>query len=299
MKIAIAMLCHKNAEQINALLRAMAHDDIYFYIHVDKKSGIDRETITGKNVYVLSKDSSVDIQWGGFGMIEATLRLIETISQAALKFDYIWLMSGQDWPLHSANEIIEYVEQHGGEDFIEILPSNEAFERGYFKRNELYYPNWMVSNELHIKIIKHLFWLVTGGKKATRLFKRKSRIEKFYYGSQWWLLSSKTVNCMMSFLHNNEWFIDYFKNSLVPDESFFQTLYGMITSVSGAKPAVCFVNWKSNQNSPEVITSDDINKIKEIKSNYLVARKFDFCVDNSIVKTIMNKGGTVESNEKI
>lgn len=37
MKIAIAMLCHKNVEQINALLRAMAHDDIYFYIHVDKK----------------------------------------------------------------------------------------------------------------------------------------------------------------------------------------------------------------------------------------------------------------------
>lgn len=67
MKIAIAMLCHKNVEQINALLRAMAHDDIYFYIHVDKKSGIDRETITGKNVYVLNKDSSVDIQWGGFG----------------------------------------------------------------------------------------------------------------------------------------------------------------------------------------------------------------------------------------
>lgn len=293
MKIAIAMLCHKNVEQINALLRAMTHDDIYFYIHVDKKSGIDRETITGKNVYVLNKDSSVDIQWGGFGMIEATLRLIETISQATAKFDYIWLMSGQDWPLRSANEIVEYVEQHRGEDFIEILPSDESFERGYFKRNDLYYPTWMVSNELHIKIVKHLFWLATGGKKSTKIFKRKSKIEKFYYGSQWWLLSSQTVNSMTQFLRSNKWFIDYFKNSLVPDESFFQTLYGMIDSVSEVKPAVCFVNWKSNPNSPEVLTSDDMNRITEIKRSYLVARKFDFCVDSSIVKIIKKEDSRV------
>lgn len=293
MKIAIAMLCHKNVEQINALLRAMAHDDIYFYIHVDKKSGIDRETITGKNVYVLNKDSSVDIQWGGFGMIEATLRLIETISQATAKFDYIWLMSGQDWPLRSANEIVEYVEQHRGEDFIEILPSDESFERGYFKRNDLYYPTWMVSNELHIKIVKHLFWLATGGKKSTKIFKRKSKIEKFYYGSQWWLLSSQTVNSMTQFLRSNKWFIDYFKNSLVPDESFFQTLYGMIDSVSEVKPAICFVNWKSNPNSPEVLTSDDMNRITEIKRSYLVARKFDFCVDSSIVKIIKKEDSRV------
>lgn len=293
MKIAIAMLCHKNVEQINALLRAMAHDDIYFYIHVDKKSGIGRETITGKNVYVLNKDSSVDIQWGGFGMIEATLRLIETISQATAKFDYIWLMSGQDWPLRSANEIVEYVEQHRGEDFIEILPSDESFERGYFKRNDLYYPTWMVSNELHIKIVKHLFWLATGGKKSTKIFKRKSKIEKFYYGSQWWLLSSQTVNSMTQFLRSNKWFIDYFKNSLVPDESFFQTLYGMIDSVSEVKPAICFVNWKSNPNSPEVLTSDDMNRITEIKRSYLVARKFDFCVDSSIVKIIKKEDSRV------
>ena len=293
MKIAIAMLCHKNVEQINALLRAMAHDDIYFYIHVDKKSGINRETITGKNVYVLNKDSSVDIQWGGFGMIEATLRLIETISQATAKFDYIWLMSGQDWPLRSANEIVEYVEQHRGEDFIEILPSDESFERGYFKRNDLYYPTWMVSNELHIKIVKHLFWLATGGKKSTKIFKRKSKIEKFYYGSQWWLLSSQTVNSMTQFLRSNKWFIDYFKNSLVPDESFFQTLYGMIDSVSEVKPAICFVNWKSNPNSPEVLTSDDMNRITEIKRSYLVARKFDFCVDSSIVKIIKKEDSRV------
>ena len=291
MKIAIAMLCHKNVEQINALLRAMAHDDIYFYIHVDKKSGVDRETITGKNVYVLNKDSSVDIQWGGFGMIEATLRLIETVSQATLKFDYIWLVSGQDWPLRSVNEIVEYVEQHCGEDFIEILPSDEAFARGYFKRNDLYYPNWMVSNNLYIKIVKHLCWFVTGGRKATRFFKRKSRIEKFYYGSQWWLLSNQTVNSMMQFLRSNKWFVDYFKNSLVPDESFFQTLYGRLIGIEKAKSEVCYINWKENRNSPEVITSADWGLLKKKKERFLLARKVDFDVDQKVTNFMIGKEG--------
>ena len=215
-------------------------------------------------------------------MIEATLRLIETISQATLKFDYIWLMSGQDWPLHSSDEIVEYMEQHRGEDFIEILPSDESFERGYFKRNDLYYPTWMVSNGLYIKIVKHLFWLVTGGKKSTKIFKRKSKIEKFYYGSQWWLMSSQTVNSMMHFLRSNKWFVDYFKNSLVPDESFFQTLYGMLIGMKKARTSACYVNWRENRNSPEVFTCKDKDKLIEVKNEFLIARKFDFNIDNSI-----------------
>lgn len=40
MKLAILLLCHKNAEQINLFLQTMKHPDIDFYIHVDKKSHI-------------------------------------------------------------------------------------------------------------------------------------------------------------------------------------------------------------------------------------------------------------------
>lgn len=36
MKLAILLLCHKNAEQINLFLQTMKHPDIDFYIHVDK-----------------------------------------------------------------------------------------------------------------------------------------------------------------------------------------------------------------------------------------------------------------------
>lgn len=289
MKIAIAMLCHKNVEQINALLRVMAHDDIYFYIHVDKKSNIDRKKITGKNVNILARDKSVDVQWGGFGMIEATLQLIRKINRSEEEYDYIWLMSGQDYPLHLVEEIVAYFKQYKGEDFIEILQDEEAFNRGYFKRNELYYPKWMVSNNIYIKIIKHLLWSMTGGKKSTKVFKRKTKIEHFYYGSQWWVLSKQSLQVIMDFLDKNSWYVEYFRNSLVPDECFFQTIYGMIIGREKAKKSVCYVNWQDNRNSPEVLTCRDMEKIVEVKNKYLIARKFDFDVDSNIIQMISQR----------
>lgn len=280
MKIAVAMLCHKNVEQINSLLRAMENENISFFIHVDRKSTISRNEISGNNVAVIPMECSVDIQWGGFGMIEATLRLIETIRQSNQEYNYIWLMSGQDWPLYSSDEIVRYVEQHSGDDFIEILPDQESFERSYCKRNALYYPSWMVSNNTYIKVIKHLFWFATGGRKSTKICKRKTKVEKFYYGSQWWLLSKQSMDVMMSFLNENGWYTDYFKHSLVPDESFFQTLYGSLIGAEKTKPAVCYVNWKENRNSPEVLTSDELRLLEKGRGEFLLARKVDFKVDN-------------------
>lgn len=282
MKIAIAMLCHKNVEQIDSLIHALENDDISFFIHVDKKSNVERDKIIGKNVHVLLKDESIDIQWGGFGMIEATLRLIEEIRKNEKEFDYVWLMSGQDYPLRSVEEIIEYFKQFKDADFLEILPNEEAFGRGYFKRNELYYPKWMVSNKIYIKIIKHLLWAVTGGRQSTNLFKRKTRIEQFYYGSQWWVMSRKSIELIMNYLQDNPWYAKYFKNSLVPDESFFQTLYGMLIGVERARPSICYVNWGKNCNSPEILTYGDIDSMRVIKKDYLLVRKVDFDIDDTI-----------------
>ena len=40
MKLAILLLCHKNAEQINLFLETLKHPDIEFFIHMDKKADI-------------------------------------------------------------------------------------------------------------------------------------------------------------------------------------------------------------------------------------------------------------------
>ena len=66
MKLAILLLCHKNAEQINLFLETLKHPDIEFFIHMDKKADIVNQLIKRQDIHVLPDDLRVDIRWGEF-----------------------------------------------------------------------------------------------------------------------------------------------------------------------------------------------------------------------------------------
>ena len=282
MKIAIALLCHKNTAQICSLIDSMDHENVCFFVHVDLKSQIDRSAIAGNNVFLLPRENCVDVQWGRFSMVEATLRLLDEIGRAEENFDFVWLMSGQDYPLHSAESIVRFIEQHENEDFIDILSDEKAESGGFHKRCQLFYYPFMMNRTIFSKIARKIYWAVTGGKRKTLFLKRKSPIEKFSFGSQWWLLSRRTIETIRTFLKHNSWYTEFFKNALVPDECFFQTLYRMLIGVEHANPSVCFVNWQGRSNSPAVLTCQDADRLKKLKSSYLIARKVDFEVDAQI-----------------
>ena len=52
-------------------------------------------------------------------MIEATVNLMESVFASKTKYDYIWLISGQDFPLKSSQEINDF-RKNKGKNFIEI-----------------------------------------------------------------------------------------------------------------------------------------------------------------------------------
>lgn len=105
MKLAFLIQCHKNADQINQLIGALSHPDIDLYIHVDKKSEITQQIrINNSNVTILSDEERVDVRWGTFSQVQATLNLLKRSYRK--KYDFYWLISGQDFPLVSAESII-------------------------------------------------------------------------------------------------------------------------------------------------------------------------------------------------
>ena len=105
MKLAFLIQCHKNSEQINKLMEALSHPNIDFYVHVDRKSEITQQINThNSNVTILPDEERVDVKWGTFSQIEATLNLLK--QAYSKKYDYYWLISGQDFPLVSAKDII-------------------------------------------------------------------------------------------------------------------------------------------------------------------------------------------------
>ena len=103
MKIAYLIQCHKSAEQINELIKRLSADteeyNTDFYIHVDAKSDICDKIITAENIILLKK--RVNVKWGHISQVEATLELMSTAVNANKGYDYLWLISGQDYPIKS------------------------------------------------------------------------------------------------------------------------------------------------------------------------------------------------------
>ena len=284
MKIAFLILCHKNEEQINKLLNVLDGEEVDFYIHLDKKSSIMPKIKAGTNIYMLPEEKRINISWGDISMILATKNLLEVIFDADRVYDYVWLISGQDFPIKSKDEIVKYLEENKGKNYIEIIGKNDSCYKRLLKRNELYYPHWIKKNNTICKAIKLLYMIITGGLHRTVLFKRVNNLDTdFYFGSQWWTLTYECTKEIYDMLENSK-YIDYYSHCLVPDESIIQTLYMNSSYKDCHSDKLTYVDWTNQLNHPNTFTINDFSKL--INSNFFMARKFDENIDNDIIEKL-------------
>ena len=285
MKIAYIMLCHKNSKQINMLIDKLMNDNADFYIHVDLKSKIGNEISQKNNIFILPKEKSYSVSWGGNEMILATLSLIREVKNSGKKYDYIWLISGQDFPIVSTKIIEQRLMDNFGYNFIDIIDKEYKEYNAYKKLYEIKYPKWITKNKFYIKLIKRIYMILTGGLKYTfKIFRRKRNFDfDFYFGSQWWTLTSECAYDLLDYCDENPKYIKYFDNVIIPDECFFQTLFMNTKYSKLRKDNLTFVNWKNNKRSPENLTINDLSILKQISKEKCLARKFDIDVDDEII----------------
>ena len=255
MKLAILLPCHKNPEQINRFLKVMQHPQISFFIHVDKKSNITDKIIKREDIHFLPYDLCQYIQWGDISMVEVELNLIK-LAMSKGNFDYFWLCSGQDFPIKSAKEIVNFFENETC-NFINLFNSKNFTGKytNYDKRNSLYYPYWLMKHSLVQRILKRIYVEITGGYNRTLFLKRKNITNlKFYFGAQWWCLNNKTANWIINCCKEHEEYIDYYRNCINSDESFFQTLVLNSPYRNDRKDFLHYVDWTGCNNHPRTLT---------------------------------------------
>lgn len=292
MKLAILLLCHKNAEQINLFLDILKHPDIEFFIHMDKKANIIDQIEKRSDIHILPDALRIDVKWSGFSMIEATLNLLKEAYKTK-RFDYYWLCSGQDFPLKSSNGIIEYFNHYDGCNFISLRSSfnyqNNHHENNLDKRNVMKYPKFLMDRNLYKRILKRLYIDISGGWNSTyNIFRRKDKFSTipFYFGPQWIAITNEFAKWLFDYLRENPWYENGYRTSLTPDESFFQTLLMMSPYKNTRHDYLHYIDWSEGKNSPKVFTSTDYTSIA--KSEKLMARKFDMNVDSKILFILAN-----------
>lgn len=277
MKVAYLILAHKNPEQVKRLLNLLNSD---VYVHIDKKSNLDEFYIKRNNFFFIKE--RVDVNWGGFTMVNATLKLIN-IAKENYNYDFYVLLSGDDYPVKKVEKFEQYLIERKDYSFIEYEKFDEKWQHA-----ESRYKNYWISEKKNIflKIIQ----------KILNMFINKRAMYKNlkgYKGSQWWCLNAEAIQYVLNYINVNKSIITYFKHTQIPDEMIFQT----ILLNSPLKYKIKNDNLRHiilKGAHPETLMKKDFQYIKKLQGKFF-ARKFDIVVDKEILD-LLDESMKSESN---
>ncbi len=300
MKLAILLLCHTNPKQVKMFVTAMNHPNITIFVHVDKKSTQNFSELEDERVILLPETMRCDVRWAQISQVEASLNLL-SYAKKYDNFDFFWLCSGQDFPIKSSEEIVNYLSNNSNYNFINFVESSNyklGHQNNYDKRNSILFFNWMIQRKKIIKIIKRLYIELTGGyEKTLKFFMRKNILNmRFYFGSQWWCLNERTVTWILNYLVEHPEYHKYFTRCLCPDESYFHTLVMNSPYSNLCTNYLHYIDWTEGKHSPKILNVTDIKNL--LDSPMLMARKFDITCDIDIIKQLINQIGRMNKDGK-
>ncbi|WP_020004471.1 beta-1,6-N-acetylglucosaminyltransferase [Brachyspira innocens] len=266
-RICFLIAAHKNQGQ---LLRLINHlkKDFDIYVHIDKKSKLSLKSFDNVNIY-----KSIKVYHGGVSQVAATLFLM----REAFKNNYerYIFISGQDVPLKTNKEIINFFDENKDKEFIsfENIKNNDGMYKEMSFRINAY--NF---GKLYRKLLSRKF---RESISNIPFIKRKTP-ENIYYGSSWWNLSYNAIKYILEYVEKNPQYLNRFNYTWGSDEFFFQSI--LLTSSFKDKCVNDFLRYLIwGVGTPINLQMKDYKKIKENIKDNLFARKFDENIDNDII----------------
>lgn len=271
LKIAYLIMVHRLPHQFKRLFTAIYEPENYYLIHIDKKAdeeiGSEIRTFLEDypNIYI---QRSNNVVWGGYSMVQAELDGMKYLLDAAVTWDYFINLSGQDYPLKSQKSIRKFLTENKGKSFIKV--ADQKLKR----------PETMNRIENHFQEFAD---------KISPLTYKRSYLKDVvpYIGGQWMMLTRACCSFICNSVEVKK-FEEYYKNTLIADESFFQTVL-MNTSYDGLlvdddKRAIIWIPDGDIKLRPKTFTIKDYPFLSIGKN--LFARKFDDNVDSAIIDKI-------------
>lgn len=226
MTIAYLIATFKDPEHLQRLVKALDYNACFF-VHVDKKSDIHsfQQRISQKNVHFIEKRSNV--LWGDITQVFYQQALLEACLQSSYSIDRICILSGQDYPIWSNDEIHDFFTEHAEQDFIQgidMTRQNDMVTEKYTTYHpQLYVPFLPLWINLKIRVaIKRLLRCVGVRKKLH--FTVGNDTYHLYKGSDWWSCTPETARYMTDMLRKHHEIMAYFRTSFTPSELIWPTL---------------------------------------------------------------------------
>jgi hypothetical protein len=274
LKLVVLIIAHKNIGQLLRLISAISHPQVIIYIHIDKKSDLDGSMFPD---HVRIVKNSVAVTWKLYSQVTAIINSMNEVVRNEVNFDYLTLISGQDYPIRSMETILDSLAEQAGTEFIHHVPLDQTgwnqarirFERFYFQS----YPGPLIR---------------FGGRLITFVCDKVRWKRRFYKGlrpwggSAWWTLTRPCILYILNLVEKDKGLVSYMMKTIHADEIIFQTI---VMNSPFAEKAVSknfrYMEWVRGNPNPNILTRLDFLKI--VESPHHFARKFDQEIDEEIM----------------
>lgn len=330
MKLAYVITVHKNAKQVLRLINRLQGAGNTFVLHISKTSEAGfKEEIQAlviengyKNVFYCKREDGTH---NSFGIVRGIINGIDYLIKNKIDFDYVSIISGQDYPIKSQEYFQRFFEENKGKEFIEFFPlfpkpgSPESqnpvwgkdkqtyrVDRFHFKINgvvrsvpeiesdRLVTHSFIKTFKIFLNEAKHYRKAGRLGIEAQLLFwsrvlpKRRKLPTEFelYGGKTWWTVTKECAAYIVKRHYADAKLRNFFMFTLIPDEMYFQTM--LMSSPFRDKCEnnyLRLIEWNAD-NIMHPLTFKLEHFDKLKNSPALFARKFDADLDSTVLDKV-------------
>jgi len=263
MRVAFLLITYTNPEQTLRLINKLQHPDFDFYIHLDAKVDLQTHAVFLNMPQVYFIKNRVDVKWAGFSTVQAMLNSMEEIIAANEPYDFVHLMSGQDYPIKSTRFIHRFFEQHKGKEFVHALHFYTEWLEAVPRIEEYHLTDYSIPGKYKLQ------WLMN-----KVLGKRKPPMNYEFYGkSMFWTLSLPACKYVVALFNSNKRFKRFVKLTWAPDEFIIPTI--IMNSPfrhNAVRENLLFVDMPEGTSHPKWLGVEDFPRLQN--SPKLFARKF-------------------------
>ncbi|MEG3435921.1 beta-1,6-N-acetylglucosaminyltransferase [Pannus brasiliensis CCIBt3594] len=313
-KVLYLILAHGNPEQLLRLVKALRTGSSRspILIHYDfhhSRYPFDPEVFERfENARVLR--DPVAVEWGGFSLVEAILHGMERAIAGGPDFDWVSVLSAQDYPIQPIDRIERFLQDTDRDGFLEYFRADDPpeipseFGLRWLKKTgiERYYYQYRPLPSTTPRILKRLFFHLDRLTEWQPFFRFPiARGEVFYgtrsprppfdrtfqcyAGSSWFTISRECVLYLLEFARKNPDLAEYYRRTLHSDESFFQTVLINSRKFNIVNDNLRFIPWnRASSSHPSILQIQDLDRL--LASGKHFARKFDLAVDEQILDAL-------------
>jgi hypothetical protein len=273
-------MAHKDPQQIERLINKFKQLPFDFYIHLDKKIKETPFEYLAAIPQVRFIRSRIGVRWASYNFLNAELQSFREVLETGIQYEFISLMSGQDYPIKPVNNFYEFLKNNPGKNFISYEEDSAWWDHAISRINKYHFTNFGFLGRYRIQFFLNALFP-----------RRKFPLPYTLYGGPRAMCMTLSKDCatyITTFIESSRKLRRFIRFTWGPDEFVIPTL---IMNSNFKRTTVnnnfYYIDWSKGGSSPKTLTRSDYDLL--ISSDKFLARKFDLHQDAVIFDMLDGK----------